>query len=99
MTRLSTSLYQRYEASLTPGSISVRGGAISFGMPISKNIEVLHTGSSYFITTAEAKRLTASNQASWDGPKRLKLAPDKSKRDIWEPKQSGYAGPLVLQLT
>jgi hypothetical protein len=53
----------------------------------------------YYITVEQAKRMTANRDAHWLNPRQLRLTPDKSKRDIWEPKQSGFAGPLVLQLT
>lgn len=70
--------------------------------PISnqKNFEVLPaTGTSYYITREHAQSLTGSKQALWDGPKRIRLIADISKRGIWEKCQSGHAGPMVLQLT
>jgi hypothetical protein len=53
----------------------------------------------FLISVKDAQRMVGNKDARWDGPKGVIPTPDKSKRDIWEPKQSGYAGPLVLQLT
>lgn len=67
---------------------------------VSKKIEVLIPGhSSYYVSVAEAKQLTASNQAIWQGARRLVRSADVSKRGLWEKRQSGLAGPMVLQLT
>jgi hypothetical protein len=67
---------------------------------VSKKIEVLTPGgSSYYVPLAEAKHLTATNQAIWQGSRRLLRSADVSKRGVWEKRQSGEAGPLVLQLT
>jgi len=75
-------------------------GATCVRLRISKRIEVLpEKGTKYYITVEQAKRMTANKDAHWLNPRQLRPTPDKSKRDIWEPKQSGYAGPLVLQLT
>ena len=63
-----------------------------------KLIEVAHDGGSkYHIPVDDAKRLVASGQANWAGPKSITLKASTSKRGIWTPRQSGYAGPLVLQ--
>jgi hypothetical protein len=65
-----------------------------------KNFEVFPaTGTPYFITKEHAQSLTGSKQALWDGPKRIRLIADVSKRGIWQKCQSGHAGPMVLQLT
>ena len=47
---------------------------------------------------AEAQNLTKSGQASWQGPKRIVLGPDRNLKVTWAVRQSGYAGPLVLQV-
>ena len=67
-----------------------------------------------FIKRKEAIFLIATGQVVWveqeklvrKTPKYRRLTPDRiihresdGKLNIWEPKQSGYAGPLVLQLT
>jgi hypothetical protein len=44
----------------------------------------------------EAKRLTAIGLAKWDGPKRIVLKPDESKRCLWEMRDS--EGMPVLQM-
>jgi hypothetical protein len=65
-----------------------------------KNFEVILTsGSSYHDTQEQVQSLVAKGHATWSGPKRIRMKPDESKRAIWEPKQSGHRGPLVLQLT
>lgn len=65
---------------------------------VSQKIEVLlpDGGTSYYIKLDEAKHLTATNQAIWDGPKRLIRRADESKRGMWVPKMSGDV--VVLQL-
>jgi hypothetical protein len=68
--------------------------------PISKKIEVTpSSGSSYYVPVENARQLVAQGDAIWDGPRRLIRIADKSKRGIWEPTMSGYAGPLVMQLS
>lgn len=45
-------------------------------------------------------RMTAANEATWvQGENKLIRRPDVSKRGLWEKRQSGPAGPMVLQLT
>jgi hypothetical protein len=53
----------------------------------------------YHVKVEDAKRLVAQGDAIWDGPRRVIRIADKSKRGIWQKQQSGFAGPLVLQLT
>jgi len=61
-------------------------------------IEAIPNGaSSYIVPVREAQRLVANKEASWDGPKRIKLKQDHNVKGSWIPKQSGFAGPLVLQ--
>ena len=86
MTPISGNVYtvDAVRTSPTLGSISVRSDEVPAGTAISKNIEVSHDGgASYFVTVADAKRLTSSSQAKWDGPKRIKLNSYTSKRGIW----------------
>jgi hypothetical protein len=57
------------------------------------------SGSSYHVSTTEAKGIVARGDGYWDGPRRVIRIADSSKRGIWQKVRSGYAGPVVLQLT
>jgi hypothetical protein len=52
----------------------------------------------YITTVKEAQRLVGNKEAIWDGPKCIQLK-DNSKRGLYEKRQSGTAGPMVMQLT
>jgi hypothetical protein len=44
--------------------------------------------------------MTAAKEAIWvQGERRLVRSADISKRGLWEKRQSGEGGPMVLQLT
>jgi hypothetical protein len=67
---------------------------------ISKRIEVLpEIGTKYYVTVEQAKVMTANKDAAWLNSRQLRRFADTSKRGIWEPTMSGYAGPLVMQLS
>ena len=63
-----------------------------------KTVEViLPNGQTSYHTTLEAARsLVASKEARWRGSQ-LILFPDRNIKISWGPRQSGYAGPLVMQ--
>jgi hypothetical protein len=64
-----------------------------------KSIEVIPwNGGSYFVDVVSAQKLVALGNAKWDGPVRVIRSEDNSKRGEWSKIQSGYCGPLVLQL-
>ena len=65
-----------------------------------KNIAVVNpaSGSRYHVTFDEALHLTQTKQAKWEEKGRIILAPDRNISAPWAPRQSGYAGPLVLQM-
>jgi hypothetical protein len=89
-------------------SVALRAGALHgllrrrklpSRIPISK-IEVFNplSKSSYHIPFEQALQLTTSRQAKWHGGKRIILNPDRNLKVTWAPRQSGYAGPLTLQV-
>jgi len=57
-----------------------------------------HSDSSYYVPTVEAQSLTKSKQAHWQGNKRIVLGTDMRQKVTWAIKQSGYAGPFVMQV-
>ena len=61
-------------------------------------IKVFNGKSSYYITVPEAKHLTATKQATWTSPIQINLTPDRNIGVTWAVKQSGYAGPQVMQV-
>ncbi len=66
---------------------------------MAKHIEVVPaTGSSYFVDVISARQLVARGDAKWDGPIMVRRVADGSKRGEWSKIQSGYCGPLVMQL-
>jgi len=54
--------------------------------------------SSYHVPFADAQSLTRSKQATWQGSKKIVLGPDARQKVTWAVKQSGYAGPWVMQV-
>ena len=53
---------------------------------------------SYYMPVETAKHLTKSAQAAWQGPKRIILGADQRIKVTWAVRQSGYAGPQVMQV-
>ena len=67
---------------------------------LSKKIEVLLPhGSKYHTSVDDAWVMVRKNYAVWDNHKQIRVLGDESKRGLWEKRQSGEAGPMVLQLT
>ena len=70
---------------------------------LSKKIEVYNplSKSSYYAKPVEAQRLVRLGHADWagHGVQSVIMRPDDSKRGIYEKRQSGPGGPMVLQLT
>ena len=56
------------------------------------------SGSSYYVPPEQAIELARENPHKWESSKRLILGPDRNVKVTWEPRESGYAGPLVLQV-
>lgn len=54
--------------------------------------------SSFYVPFEDALQLARENPHKWVGNKRLVLGPDRNLKVTWSPRQSGYAGPLVLQV-
>jgi hypothetical protein len=67
---------------------------------MAKPIEVIlpDGGSSYHVTVDEAWELVRSKNAHWTGRKQIERGQDDNIKVTWEPRQSGYAGPVVLQV-
>lgn len=101
MQRIIDLLRQAEDDALAPArTLPVRSSPGSTRRTIAKPIEVKpSSGSSYHVKVEDAKQLVAQGDAIWDGPRRVIRMADKSKRGIWEPTMSGYAGPLVMQLS
>jgi hypothetical protein len=79
--------------------MSVCGVEVHHRISIAK-IEVYNpiSDSSYHVPFEQAQHLTKTKQARWQGGKRIILGPDRNLKVTWAPCQSGYAGPLVLQV-
>ena len=70
------------------------------GIRISKLIEVIPKEQQpYKVTVEEAKRIVKNQDGIWHGRNRIILHPDRNVKTAWHVKQSGYAGPLVMQAT
>jgi hypothetical protein len=66
---------------------------------MAKPIEVKHAGSPYHVSVQEAKQLVHLGHADWKGPRMVVMkSADLTLRVTWQPRQSGYAGPLVMQV-
>ena len=53
----------------------------------------------YKVSLLEAKSIVNSGSGIWKGRKTVYLTPDRNERVSWNVRQSGYAGPLVLQVS
>ncbi len=89
------------EIGINPDSVGIHAvtGVEEVNIPRNE-IEVFDGKPKYHITLEKAKELTASKQATWvkGNNKRIILTPDRNIGVTWRVKQSGYAGPQVMQV-
>jgi hypothetical protein len=61
-------------------------------------VEVIPTHAKSYTVTVEEAKVLVRNGAKWKGRNKVYLDSDRIISAPWSPRQSGYAGPLVMQM-